>query len=108
MLLSRDNFAAFADDRGGAGGVERVVDRLDDRIAFDAKLRLAIVRRGAGVDADAAGAADADAAIDDMVQRLTLEIDRIALPGSMDYRPEEKKAVEEMIELCRSRVASFA
>jgi serine/threonine-protein kinase HipA len=51
-------------------------------------------------------AGDADAVIDEMLQRLTAVIDRIVLPPALAYAGQESIA-KEMLDICRSRIASF-
>jgi serine/threonine-protein kinase HipA len=52
--------------------------------------------------------ADADDAIDEMRAKLSKALDRIALPKKIDYAADGEKMAEELLELCRGRVASFA
>ena len=53
-------------------------------------------------------AADADAAIDDILQRLGGGVDRIALPKTIEHTAEAGKIVKEMLDICRKRIESFA
>jgi serine/threonine-protein kinase HipA len=52
--------------------------------------------------------ADADAAIDDMLQRMGGVIDRITLPKAIEHTAEAGKIVKEMLDICRKRIESFA
>lgn len=49
-------------------------------------------------------AADADAAIDDLVHRLRSAIDRIALPKAMEFADNARKMVAEALDICRRRM----
>ncbi|MBA3564177.1 MAG: HipA domain-containing protein [Gammaproteobacteria bacterium] len=82
---------------------DRMALRLNGR---DDKLRRADFRTLAGT----AGLrlADADAAIDDLLERMARAIERIELPKLADYGPEGEKMAERMLEICRTRVGSFA
>jgi serine/threonine-protein kinase HipA len=51
---------------------------------------------------------DADAAIDDMLARLTLAVDRINLPEAMDFSELAKNMATQLLELCRSRITSMS
>jgi serine/threonine-protein kinase HipA len=90
----------------------RVFPRLEkDRMALkvngkDERLRRADFR----AMADIAGlqAAPADAAIDEMLERLTAALKFVALPKGLAYAAEGEAAVARMIVLCRDRAESFA
>jgi serine/threonine-protein kinase HipA len=90
----------------------RVFPRLEkDRMALkvngkDERLRRADFR----AMADIAGlqAAPADAAIDEMLERLTAALKSVALPKGLAYAFEGEAAVARMIALCRERAESFA
>jgi serine/threonine-protein kinase HipA len=90
----------------------RVFPRLEkDRLALkingkDDKLRRADFRAFAST----AGlkAADADAAIDDMLGRLTGAVDRITLPKAVELGEAGKKVAKQLLYICRSRMGSFA
>jgi serine/threonine-protein kinase HipA len=90
----------------------RVFPRLErDRMALrlngkDDRLRRADFRtlaRTAGLRAT-----DANAAIDDMIERVKEEAARIALPKLPYYGAEGEAMAAKMLELCRSRIDSFA
>lgn len=53
-------------------------------------------------------AADADAALDEMVNGLRSALDSLALPDLSSYGPACKSAVERMLALCRERIESYA
>lgn len=53
-------------------------------------------------------AADADAAIDDLLQRLSDAVDHVALPKAVEVRAEARKMVEELLEICRVRIRTLA
>ena len=53
-------------------------------------------------------AADADAAIDEMSGRLGEAIGRIALPKGLEYGAEGRKMATELLDICLSRIESFA
>jgi len=53
-------------------------------------------------------AADADAAIDGMLGRLTYAVDRIALPEALEYGEAGEKMARQLLDICRSRIESFA
>jgi len=53
-------------------------------------------------------AAEADVAIDDLLQGLRSVIDRVDLPGAMELTDDERKAVAEMLDICRRRIDAFA
>jgi serine/threonine-protein kinase HipA len=90
----------------------RVFPRLQkDRLALklngkDDRLRRADFRAFAGT----AGvrAADADAAIDEMLGRLTEAVGRITLPKALEYGAEGKKMAKELLDISRSRIETFA
>jgi serine/threonine-protein kinase HipA len=52
-------------------------------------------------------AADSDAAIHEMRARLADAVDRIALPEGLEYAAAAKKVMEQILDLCRSRVKSI-
>jgi serine/threonine-protein kinase HipA len=52
-------------------------------------------------------AADADAAIDEMLGRLTKALDQIALPEALDYGAESEKMAKEVLDISHSRIESF-
>lgn len=89
----------------------RVFPRLGkDRMALkvngrDERLKRADFRALANI----AGlqAAVADAAIDEMVQRIAAAARSVALPKGLNYGPEGEAAVARMIELCRTRTETF-
>ena len=90
----------------------RVFPRLErDRMALklngkDDRLRRADFRALAST----AGmrAADADAAMDDMIARMRQAIDAVALPKLPDYGKEGQAMVSRMLDICRVRIESFA
>ena len=52
-------------------------------------------------------AADADAAIDDMLQQLRGAIDRIALPKAIELIDDALKMVAEVLTICRTRMETL-
>jgi serine/threonine-protein kinase HipA len=52
--------------------------------------------------------ADADAAINDMIERMKQAVDQVALPKLPDHGHDGAAMVARMLELCRMRIASFA
>ena len=90
----------------------RVFPRLErDRMALklngkDDRLRRADFRALAST----AGlrAADADAASDEMIQRMKQAADRIALPNLPDHGPEAQAIAAKMLEMARTQIDSFA
>jgi hypothetical protein len=56
--------------------------------------------------ATAAGlrAADAEAAVDELLQRLHGAIDRIAVPKAMELTEETRKMTAVALDLCRQRI----
>jgi serine/threonine-protein kinase HipA len=52
--------------------------------------------------------ADADAAIDDTLSRMTLAMDQLSLPKAIERSQRTEKLIEEMLDICRSRVEAFA
>lgn len=52
-------------------------------------------------------AADAHAAIDDVLQRLPAALDAIALPAALELDEGAKATVARTLDLCRARVAAF-
>lgn len=53
-------------------------------------------------------AADADAAIDDMIARIKQAAGVIALPKLPDYGPEGEATAARMLDICRMRIEAFA
>ena len=53
---------------------------------------------------NAGQAADADAAIDDMLKRLGSAIDSIALPKAIEPSADARKIVHDVLGLCRKRI----
>lgn len=51
---------------------------------------------------------DADAAIDDMLARMKEAVDRITLPEALEYAPEAEKMAQQLLDICRARIESFA
>jgi len=51
---------------------------------------------------------DADAAIDGMLSALGQAVDRIGLPESITVGADASKAIEEMLSICRGRIAAFS
>ena len=90
----------------------RVFPRLErDRMALklngkDDRLRRADFRALAST----AGlrAADADAAIDEVIQRIKQAAERIALPNLPDHDPEAQAIAAKMLEMARTQTDSFA
>lgn len=90
----------------------RVFPRLErDRMALklngrDDNLRRADFRALAGT----AGSrlADADAAIDDLLERMARAIELIELPKLADHSHEGQEMAERMLEISRTRLGSFA
>jgi serine/threonine-protein kinase HipA len=52
-------------------------------------------------------AADADAAIDDMVKSLGDAVETIALPKAVEFTEEATKIVAEVLDICRARTAGY-
>ena len=52
--------------------------------------------------------ADADAVIDDTLSRLALAMDQLSLPKAIERSQQTEKLIEEMLDICRSRVEAFA
>ncbi len=52
-------------------------------------------------------AGDAQAAIDDVLQRLPLALDALALPRALALSADARATVDRALELCRARVAAF-
>jgi serine/threonine-protein kinase HipA len=52
-------------------------------------------------------AADADAAMDNVLQRLRGAVDRIVLPKAIEDRDDARKIVEEVLEICRARMGAL-
>jgi serine/threonine-protein kinase HipA len=81
-----------------------------DRLALklngkDDKLRRADFRALAATAGLRAG--DADAAVDDMVQRLRAAADRIALPEVIEIGDDMRKMVAEVLEICQARIKAL-
>ena len=53
-------------------------------------------------------ASDADAAIDDMIERMKQGADGVALPKLPDYGPEGEAMAAKMLDICQMRIKSFA
>ncbi len=53
-------------------------------------------------------AADADAAIEDLLQRLRGAIEGIALPAAPAIADAARKIAAEMLDICRARLAEIA
>ena len=51
---------------------------------------------------------DADAAIDEMLGRMKEAVDRITLPKALEYGLEGEKMAQQLLDICRSRIESFA
>jgi serine/threonine-protein kinase HipA len=82
---------------------DRLALKLNGR---DDRLRRADFRAFAGT----AGlkAADADAAIDEMLGRLAEAIGRITLPKALEYGAEGRKIAKELLDISGRRIESFA
>ncbi len=52
-------------------------------------------------------ATDVDAAIDNLLQRLRVAVDRIALPKAIEVTSEGRKMVTEVLDTCRARLRAF-
>jgi serine/threonine-protein kinase HipA len=52
--------------------------------------------------------ADADDAIDGMLEKLSRAVDRMTLPRKLSYGGEIEKLVEELLDICRQRIKTFA
>jgi serine/threonine-protein kinase HipA len=52
-------------------------------------------------------AADADAAIDGMLERLAEAVGRIALPSAVEYSEASERAAGQVLSICRQRIESF-
>lgn len=52
-------------------------------------------------------AGDAEAAIDDLLQRLSPALDALAIPPALQLGPEARATVARTTEICRKRVADF-
>jgi serine/threonine-protein kinase HipA len=87
-------FPGFAHDRMALklGGKDERLRRAD----FVALATLAGLRAG-----------DAQAAIDDVLQRLPLALDALALPRALALSADARATVDTTLELCRTRVAAF-
>lgn len=89
----------------------RVFPRLKhDRLALKLNGRDDNLRRGDfRVLAATAGlkVADADAAIDDMIQKMAKGIDVITTPKSLEYGKEAVSTVSAMLDICRSRIGTL-
>ncbi len=90
----------------------RVFPRLEkDRLALKLNGKDDNLRRGDfRTFATTAGlkAADADAAIDQMLRRLTDAVGRVALPGALEYSEAGEKMATQILDLCRRRIEAFA
>ena len=53
-------------------------------------------------------AADADAAIDDLMKRLSAAVDRLTLPEKIDLTDDARKMVDDMRTICRARIEALA
>jgi len=53
-------------------------------------------------------ATDADAAIDDLMKRLSGAVDRITLPDTIDLTDDARKMIEEVLNICRTRIKALA
>jgi serine/threonine-protein kinase HipA len=53
-------------------------------------------------------AGDADAAMDDMLKRMSGAIDGISLPKLIEPAQEARKIVEDMLNICRARIRTFS
>jgi serine/threonine-protein kinase HipA len=53
-------------------------------------------------------AADADDAIDDMLEKLSRAVDHMTLPQKISYGVETAKLVEEFLDICRQRMKTFS
>ncbi len=90
----------------------RIFPRLEkDRLALklngkDDKLSRADFRAFAST----AGlkAADADAAIDQILRQLTGAVDQVALPEALEYGEAGEKMAMQILEICRRRIEAFA
>lgn len=51
---------------------------------------------------------DADAATDETLGGMKEAVDRIALPKALEYGVEREKMVHQLLDICRSRIKSFA
>jgi len=52
--------------------------------------------------------ATADQAVDELLLKITQAVDSTRLPDDIRYEGDGEKRVEEMLEICRSRIGSFA
>ena len=90
----------------------RVFPRLkNDHLALklngkDDSLRRADFRAFAGTAGLKTG--DADAAIDEMLARMKEAVDRITLPKTLRYGPQAERMAQRLLDICRSRIESFA
>ena len=53
-------------------------------------------------------AADADAAIDQMLRQLTDAVGRVALPEALEYGEAGEKVAMQVLDICRGRMEAFA
>jgi len=53
-------------------------------------------------------AADAEAAIDDLLQQTANVVDRITLPKAIEQTADAGRVVKEMLEIFQNRIRSFA
>ena len=90
----------------------RVFPRLEhDRMALKLNGKDERLKRADFLAASAiAGlrAADANAVIDDVLERMRIAVTAIALPRLSDYGPAGEAAASRTLETCRDRVTSFA
>jgi serine/threonine-protein kinase HipA len=50
---------------------------------------------------------DADAVMDEMLERMNEAVDRITLPKVLEYGAEGEKILTQLIDICRSRIEGF-
>ena len=90
----------------------RVFPRLEkDRLALKLNGKDDNLRRGDfRAFASTAGlkAADADAAIDQMLRQLTDAVGRVALPEALEYGEAGEKMGTQILDICRRRIEGFA
>ena len=53
-------------------------------------------------------AAGADAVIDEMLKRLAEAVERITLPDAVEHGEASEKAAKQIVDICRSRIATLA
>jgi serine/threonine-protein kinase HipA len=87
-------FPRFRDDHVALKmrGKDDNLDRADFR-AFAATIGLA--------------ASEAESAIDSMVEQLAAALERLRLPQGLTYADGDKEIADELLRLCRTRIASF-